>query len=328
MQNSQTDKLNNLKDLQNSSMFYRGVIEDNNDTEMLGRVKVRIFGIHPDDESVTKEMLPWAELMQSTMFGFSSGVGISSIPVNGTYVWLFLENDDWNKPVIIGSIAGKSVVKDNGAFTDPDGVYPLDDRLEESDINRLARNEKFSDTLLGKKKAQETKGISTSTGVVWDQPETLNESTSYPDCTVIETKSGHIIEVDDTEGNERIHIHHNSGSFVELLPDGTFVMKSIKDRYEITDGDSMEVVQKNRYLTVHENAETKVVKNEDIAVGGDRTTIIDGKSTSTITGNLNVESAAKITQKSGAAMTIESAASMDVKASGAITVKGSVINLN
>ena len=34
-----------LQDVTKKPIFYRGVIEDNNDPEKLGRLKVRIFGI-------------------------------------------------------------------------------------------------------------------------------------------------------------------------------------------------------------------------------------------------------------------------------------------
>jgi len=51
--------------------------------------------------------LPWAETIVSTGFhGGMSGIGISAVPLKGTWVWVFLDGGDWNRPIIIGLISG------------------------------------------------------------------------------------------------------------------------------------------------------------------------------------------------------------------------------
>ena len=42
----------------------------------------------------------------------------------------------------------------------------------------------------------------------------INLRTVYPKNHVYETESGHIKEFDDTEGAERIHEYHKSGTFL------------------------------------------------------------------------------------------------------------------
>lgn len=37
---------------------------------------------------------------------------------------------------------------------------------------------------------------------------------------VVETTSGHLIEIDDNSGNERIHVKHKSGSYAIFKPNG------------------------------------------------------------------------------------------------------------
>ena len=60
-------------------MFYRGVVENNNDPLKLGRLQVRIFGIHTDDkDELPTEALPFAEVANSLAFGFISGIGAVS----------------------------------------------------------------------------------------------------------------------------------------------------------------------------------------------------------------------------------------------------------
>ena len=83
---------------------YRGIVEDNIDPEKFFRVRVRITGIHAN--GISKESLPFAEVMSSTTFGLSNGIGISSVLQVGTWVWVVLEDDNPNKPIVIGVVTG------------------------------------------------------------------------------------------------------------------------------------------------------------------------------------------------------------------------------
>jgi hypothetical protein len=60
----------------------------------------------------------------------------------------------------------------------------------------------------------------------------------YPFNTVLmESESGHLIEVDDSPGAERVHVYHRSGSHIEMRPDGGVKYKTVKKRQDITIGD-------------------------------------------------------------------------------------------
>lgn len=58
----------------------------------------------------------------------------------------------------------------------------------------------------------------------------------YPYNNTMTTRSGHLLEFDDTPGAERVQIYHKSGSYIEILPDGTIVTKSVKDNIQIAFG--------------------------------------------------------------------------------------------
>lgn len=58
----------------------------------------------------------------------------------------------------------------------------------------------------------------------------------YPYNNTMTTRSGHLVELDDTPGSERIQIFHKSGSYIEILPDGTIVTKSVKDHIQLAFG--------------------------------------------------------------------------------------------
>ena len=58
----------------------------------------------------------------------------------------------------------------------------------------------------------------------------------YPYNSTMTTRSGHLLEFDDTPGSERVQIFHKSGSYIEILPDGTIVTKSVKDHIQLAFG--------------------------------------------------------------------------------------------
>ena len=49
----------------------------------------------------------------------------------------------------------------------------------------------------------------------------------------METDGGHVFEMDDTPGAERVQIFHRKGSFIEFHPDGSIVHRGAQDRYHI-----------------------------------------------------------------------------------------------
>lgn len=73
----------------------------------------------------------------------------------------------------------------------------------------------------------------------------------YPWNRVHQSRSGHIHEIDDTPGNARLHQYHMSGTFREILNEGTITDKSVQDRYTVTAFNDYTLVGKNLSLTVN-----------------------------------------------------------------------------
>ena len=142
-------------------LLYRGVVEDNNHPDKNGKVRVRIFGIHTEKnensgeefEFIASSELPWAEVMGGVL-GPSSGIGMSSVILQGTWVWVILEGNDENKPIIIGTITGTKSASSIGVysggqgFVDPDENFPTETRLLEREILRLIRFRSLSQCVL------------------------------------------------------------------------------------------------------------------------------------------------------------------------------------
>ena len=230
-------------------IMWMGVVEDNNDPIKLGRLKVRIFGWHsgsPKDvdgePGVKTEDLPWAQVMQPVNNGPNSGVGgpVTGIQ-QGTWVMgMFLDGEIAREPMVMGSIPGIPTQANPNAkygprrgidpvegFYDPDGIYPLKDRLEEPDTNRLARNDNVkvhgdkADYPHPRIESRKNSASEYTTASGYDFVEPAFDSwekfkAKYPDNHVWETKAGHIFEIDDTPFFERIHIAHKNGSYVEM----------------------------------------------------------------------------------------------------------------
>ena len=77
---------------------------------------------------------------------------------------------------------------------------------------------------------------------------------------------GHVIEIDDTEGSERIHIYHKSGSYIEMFPDGKVIAKTMGDNLNIAVGDqNITSVDGNINLTCN-NGRVRIVSDQPIDV--------------------------------------------------------------
>ena len=79
----------------------------------------------------------------------------------------------------------------------------------------------------------------------------IYQSGLYPWNHVYESEAGHIMEIDDTPGGERLYKEHGpSGTFEEIHPTGTRVVKIIGDDYEIVAGSSYVVINGNANVTI------------------------------------------------------------------------------
>ena len=79
--------------------------------------------------------------------------------------------------------------------------------------------------------------IASSTDGTIDIPE--EAQLNPPTNKVHKTEAGHLIEVDNTSGAERIHIKHTSGSFLRMEADGTINMSSSNQTVNIVGNTSI-----------------------------------------------------------------------------------------
>jgi hypothetical protein len=88
------------------SRWFIGVVSQIGDVRNLGRVRVRIFGIHNEDTSkVKKSDLPWASVVVPvTQGGVSGSTMPDGIQVGAQVYGIFLDGKHSQSPLILGSI--------------------------------------------------------------------------------------------------------------------------------------------------------------------------------------------------------------------------------
>ena len=323
-------------------IWFTGVVEDRNDPDALGRVRVRCLGFHTEDlNDIPTKDLPWATVMHPTTDPSMQGLGNSpSFLVEGSWVvGFFADAREKQQPIIIGSLPG--IPEDEPdytkGFSDPRspyseqppyagtptyGPYPVDGEeyimpsghdLGESDTSRLAQGEasESHDLLIARRTNRQT-NIQTATQPYlstvsdeavqedrgsFDEPHPKDidynledgddygvyRSSLYPYNHVFESESGHITEVDDTPGGERTFRQHSSGTYEEIIADGTKTVKVIGDNYELImggsnvyvsgavnltiGGDVRHLVKGNYHLEVEGNYTQKIHKNMRTKIG-------------------------------------------------------------
>lgn len=87
-------------------LWFMGIVEMRDDPTGQGRIKVRVFGMHPplDTNEVLTEDLPWAYIVDGT------GGAFFSIPETGDWVFgFFMDGRDAQHPFVVGIIRGANL---------------------------------------------------------------------------------------------------------------------------------------------------------------------------------------------------------------------------
>ena len=170
------------------------------------------------------------------------------------------------------------------AFGDPTGEHPRFEYQHSSSVNIGARTGKMHKLSFG--------------GAVSGVPASATSAlgNQYPLNDVRETVSGHVLEFNDTPGGERILIKHNSGSGVEMRPDGTIVVSALGNKIEVCGGDNTVIVEGNAKLVYKGNLSLDVTgdlnincMNYNVNARGDKKEDVAGSSRNTVFGNYGMK---------------------------------------
>lgn len=314
--------------------WWVGVVEDRNDPLFLGRCRVRILGYHNENSVVLPtEDLPWAYPLQPITSAAMSGLGHTPLgPVEGTWVTgFFRDGDSCQEPIIIGTMAGMPSKEDvlnqrnrSGiGFQDPNKKYPKESYIEnsESDVNRLARNQRLSQTNVRRKDIARATNVVTAMNNTWSQSQ-VPYNAEYPYNHVYESESGHVIEVDDTPENERMSIYHTSGTYTEVDRNGTKTEHVVGDNYEVFFRNNNIVIRGAANVTVEGTCNIYVKNNCNLEVNGDLKTHVHGNYELNVGGKIEMYSGEDMKIKTEENLYIEASKNGDILAGITLDVMG------
>lgn len=211
-----------------------------------------------------------------------------------------------NEEKIVAQISAEAPEE---GFVDPDGVYPREDYWYDAGTNKGIRNKKYH-------KLKISNGIE-KVDIDFNKP-LVSE---YPLVDIKETRSGHVLEFNDTIANERILLKHSIGSGVDIRPDGTIVVNAVGQKIDIVDG--------NRYLSVEGDGHINYYGNLSLNVSGDLDMDVGGDFYLRVAGSWMIEVLGNWRQKVVGHMqsVIQKSRSFTVLGDAIDTVLGSVVQL-
>lgn len=291
--------------------------------------------------------LPWAWPINPIAEASMDGIGSTPLgPVEGTWVIGFARDESMNDLFLWGTLGGipgdpPKDLEGKKGFVDPRtegeiasspryinkdenrdpgyppqkipmGRYPQEKFLNEPSVNRLARGEKLDSTYLKPKKDNRKKKIKTASGGTWDE-KSPPYGASYPYNHVRETECGHVVELDDTKGAERIHVWHKKGSYVEFHPDGSIQIRS--------EGDNFSVTLKDQNLFAEGAINITAGKGVAVLAQG-------GKVNIKADGGVEIDTASQLVIKADAGMSVISEGPITTVSATAITFVAPLVTVN
>lgn len=210
--------------------WFIGIVEQiDKDPEQLGRVKVRIF--HEYDDNVKTEDMPWAHVMLPATSESVEGVGDTpGLSVGSKVIGFFIDGNEKQIPMILGSFP---------VFTNKDP--------NKHSLSWLARGKNVIQKILAP-----------------FEPKPAYKA-KYPWNRVITTKAGHVIELDDTPGSERLHVYHKSGTYIEINEKGRMVIKTQDESYDITN--SSKTIYSGKDINLIAEKSIKLAAKKGVVVG-------------------------------------------------------------
>jgi len=157
-------------------------------------------------------------------------------------------------------------------YKDPKKVFPRRHYMGKASTNFAARGIKRNNLYIG------------GGHVGLDLGLREGPNSKYPKNQVRESISGHVTEIDDTPGNERMLFRHKTGSGVEMRADGTVIISSTNHMIRISAHDEKVIVEGNGEIFYNGNLKLNVAGDFDLNVGGNFNLTTGGDKTENIKG--------------------------------------------
>ena len=176
--------------------------------------------------------------------------------------------------------------------------------LNQDDLGQFPRSEYYGKSNISNKalgiERNDLKWPAQADDIIVDEQEKI--SSQYPYNQISETVTGHSFEMDDTPGNERVLIKHNTGAGIELSPDGSIKISALENKIEVTGGDHRIIVYGDAKMSYQGNLDIdvkgsynlncleynlNVEKNKVENVSGKENVVVKDGVTKQVTGSVN-----------------------------------------
>jgi uncharacterized protein (DUF2345 family) len=177
-------------------------------------------------------------------------------------------------------------------------------------------------------------------GTVGEPP--MSEAPQYPFNFTYASLTGHLWEMDDTPGAERVNLQHRSGSRLAISSEGTTLIKSQGNMYNVTSGDTYHLTMGGMVMSVKDDIGIRSTSDMTLHADGTVTMLSRNDSVEHISGkkdilvaetmqikcnrliieaeNIDFVAAANITMEAGGDIKIRSGGNMATSSGGDTTV--------
>ena len=151
--------------------------------------------------------------------------------------------------------------------------------------------------------------------VGWIEPESAANTDyppDYPYNQVMQSASGHTLEMDDSRNRERVRLAHRTGTFIEMHPNGDEVHKVFGNNYTITvqdnnvliKGKCVVTIEGDSYINVKGDKIEQIDGNYELYVKGNYSQVVEKTSNITTKNDMKILSGSSL---SGGALTLAAA---------------------
>ena len=110
----------------------------------------------------------------------------------------------------------------------------------------------------------------------YEEQKPAGDSTKYLGNHTITTEAGHMIEVDNSPNDRRLHIYHASGTFIEIHDNGMRVSKIEGKDQEFINGEKNQLIKGDFFINVDGDVKMQVTGSLKHEVKGDYEIVTHG----------------------------------------------------
>lgn len=296
--------------------FFRSKVVNNNDPDQFGRIMVWIPDIMPevpDNEGI------WARPANNPIGGRNTETGsdnnyagTSYIPLNGSWMLIFFENGNINKPYYFGALdlQNAKVLPENQLGGEPYNKWVI---LKSHKGRTVVVSDDPDDArveITGKKRQIQN-------------PPSGDKDSVY---TIDENQT--TILFDEREGLEKILIRTHKGDFFHIDVDEQKLQGYFKSGIDIKSDGDIKITGKNIHLKATQRLNIQSSEDMNLNSGGNLNESAIDDINLDAKQNLNVESVNTMNLKANTTLSEEANAALSIKAGGVVAIDGSIVSEN